>query len=138
MGGFILEGPGINTAFPVDGQQLLFLVRSGYVQFPTLTRENISDRNKSDGLARCITVFQALWMVVNSLVRVAQGLALATIELTTLSFVLVFLLSSFCWYFKPQGIVTRTTLRLETDLNEILREVSHLSPTRSRRGLFVR
>ncbi|KAJ5263650.1 hypothetical protein N7478_011255 [Penicillium angulare] len=125
MGGFVLEGPGIKTPFPVDGRQLLFLIRKDYVRYPDLAREDISDRNKSDGLARCIAIFQALWMVVNSLVRVAQGLALTTIELTTLSFILVFLITSFCWYFKPLGITTRVTLQLETHLDKILIENGH-------------
>ena len=118
-----MEGPGIGSPFPVDGQQLLFLVHHNYVRYPDLTKDNISDLNKSDGFSRWIAIFQALWMVVNSLVRVVQGLALTTLELTTLSFILIFLVTSFCWYFKPLDVTTQVTLTLETPLDRILMEV---------------
>lgn len=125
MGGFVLNGLGIKAPFPVDAQQLLFLVRKGYVQYPALPKEDIADRNKSDGVARCLAVGQASWMVVNCVVRVAQGLALTTLELTTLSFILIFFLTSFCWYHKPSGITTRVTIHLETGthIDHVLTEV---------------
>lgn len=123
MGGFVLDGPGIKIPFPVDSQQLLFLVQNDYVEYPSLTSEDISDRNKSDGVARCLAVFQALWMVVNSFVRVGQGLALTTLELTTLSFILIFFMTSFCWYHKPLGITTRVALHLRTHVDCIRQEV---------------
>lgn len=62
-------------------------------------------------------------MLVNCLVRVAQGLALTTLELTTLSFILIFFITSFCWYYKPSGVTTRITLRLGTHLDLVLIEV---------------
>lgn len=129
MGGFVLEGPGIKIAFPVDSQQLLFLVQNDYVEYPSLTREDISDRNKSDGVARSLAVFQAIWMVVNCLVRVGQGLALTTPELTTLSFILIFFLTSFCWYHKPLGITTRVTLHLRTHIDCVRQRVCQHTAT---------
>lgn len=127
MGGFVLDGPGIKSPFPVDAQQLLFLVRKGYVQYTALPEEDIADRNKSDGVARCLAVAQASWMVVNCVVRVVQGLALTTLELTTLSFILIFFITSFCWYYKPSGITTRVTIHLETHIDQVLTEVCLLS-----------
>ena len=51
MGGFHLEVPDEGT-FPVDANQLYYLVSKGYVDYPTQLEVDIEDRNKRDGLAR--------------------------------------------------------------------------------------
>lgn len=123
MGGFVLHGPGIRTPFPIDAEQLRFLLEHEYIEYPRIAKEDINDRNKSDGFARCIAVFQAVWMVVNCLTRAAQGLALTTLELTTMSFILVFLVTSFCWYHKPLDISTTVPIHTVFHINQILAEV---------------
>lgn len=52
MGGFVLDARGLEHPIPVDGEQLFYLVKNNYVECPTVTREELDDRNKSDGLAR--------------------------------------------------------------------------------------
>jgi hypothetical protein len=134
MGGFVLHGPGIEAPFPVDALQLLFLLQHGYIEYPRIAKEDIDDRNKSDGFARCIAVFQAVWMVANCLTRVAQGLALTTLELTTMSFVLVFFVTSFCWYHKPLGITTTVPIHTVVHIDQILAEVCLHAEIRWYRG----
>ncbi|KAF4222997.1 hypothetical protein CNMCM6805_009645 [Aspergillus fumigatiaffinis] len=119
MGGFLLEGPGVKTPFPVDATQLLFLVKQGYVEYPKITRDDIDDRNKSDGFARFIAVCQVVWFLLNCILRRAQHLALTTLELTTISFVIVFFATSFCWYYKPQDITSTITVTLAVDISTI-------------------
>jgi hypothetical protein len=51
MGGFILRSPD-EVDFPLDAAQLFYLLSKGYIQYPAVTKEEIEDRNKSDGLAR--------------------------------------------------------------------------------------
>lgn len=53
---------------------------------------------------RFITIAQALWFTLNCIFRFVQGLFVTTLELTTLSFILVFLVTSYCWYHKPMDI----------------------------------
>jgi hypothetical protein len=65
MGGFLLEGHGVKTPFPVDATQLFFLVKQGYVEYPEITRDDIDDRNKSDGFARWVLILTL--MEVNAL-----------------------------------------------------------------------
>lgn len=55
-------------------------------------------------LGRLITVAQALWFSLNCITRFAQGLVVTTLEITTLSFILVFLVTSYCWYHKPMDV----------------------------------
>jgi hypothetical protein len=64
-------------------------------------------------LRRLITVAQALWFSFNCIFRFAQGLFVTTLELTTLSFILVFLVTSYCWYHKPMDIDRPIILKLE-------------------------
>ncbi|BCS03147.1 uncharacterized protein AKAW2_70025A [Aspergillus luchuensis] len=121
MGGFLIDGPGTDRPFPVNAKQLRFLIEKGYVDYPMIGEDDINDRNKSDAFSRVIAVCQALWLLVNCAMRVAQGLALTTLELTTISFVVVFLVTSFCWRFKPSDISSTLTLHANTDIN-IIRE----------------
>jgi hypothetical protein len=44
MGGFLLDGPGIELSFPIDATQLIFLIENGYVHFPEINRKEIDDR----------------------------------------------------------------------------------------------
>ncbi|KAI2880141.1 hypothetical protein CBS76997_9932 [Aspergillus niger] len=117
MGGFLVDGPGTERPFPVNAKQLRFLIEKGYVKYPMIDEDDINDRNKSDAFSRVIAVCQALWLLVNCAMRVAQGLALTTLELTTISFVVVFLVTSFCWRFKPSDISSTLTLHSNTNFD---------------------
>lgn len=54
MGGFLIEPPGIDClpSFPLNGKQLFILVKGGYVDYPSIKKEEIEDKSKSDRLAR--------------------------------------------------------------------------------------
>lgn len=43
IGGFLLESPG-SEMFPIDAEQLFWLVKNGYVAYPDLDAEDIEDR----------------------------------------------------------------------------------------------
>ncbi|KAL2841357.1 hypothetical protein BJX68DRAFT_271231 [Aspergillus pseudodeflectus] len=119
MGGFLLDGPGIDAPFPIDAKQLLFLVEQGYLVYPRISREDIGDRDKSDRVTRVFTVCQGVWMMLNCILRATQGLALTTLELATISLVIVFVAASFCWYHKPSDVTTTRTLSLSTHFDLI-------------------
>lgn len=70
-------------------------------------------------LGRLFTIAQALWFTLNCIFRFAQGIFVTTLELTTLSFVLVFLITSYCWYHKPMYANRPITLKLNTTVAAI-------------------
>ncbi|KAI9798873.1 MAG: hypothetical protein M1833_004376 [Piccolia ochrophora] len=115
-------------SFPVDCSQLLYLTSQGHISVPDISDGDIEDRNKSDGLARFITVVQSLWFTAESLGRVTQGLFLTTLELTTLSFVFLMIACSICWWRKPMNILRPMVVRVDVDLSTVLREAN--APTR--------
>lgn len=51
MGGFLLQTDD-SSMFPLDAEQLYYLVSKNYIEYPNIDKEDIEDKNKSDGLAR--------------------------------------------------------------------------------------
>lgn len=51
----MLETSDLKSPIPLDAAQLLYLVQKEYVDYPALTKEDINDKNKADGLARSDT-----------------------------------------------------------------------------------
>jgi uncharacterized membrane protein YsdA (DUF1294 family) len=78
-------------------------------------------------LGRLITIAQAVWFSVNCIFRFAQGVFVTTLELTTLSFILVFLLTSYCWFYKPMDVNRPITLKLNCPV-ETIRNHHHQGP----------
>ena len=57
MGGFLLATPDMEKPQPLNGELLLALIRKGYVSYPEFDKAAIDDKNKFDGLARCVARF---------------------------------------------------------------------------------
>lgn len=56
MGGFLLEAPGLERPIPLDAEQLLYLIKHKYVAYPEdVTKKDLDDRDKSDGLSRYVS-----------------------------------------------------------------------------------
>ena len=126
MGGVHLAFRDRNSAgspsFPVDCEQLLYLVQHQHMPRPEISEEDINDRNRADELARAIAIVQALWFTINAVTRAATGLHVTTLELTTLSFVFQMTCSSLCWWYKPMDISRPITVFVNTDLAAVLHE----------------
>ncbi|MCJ1361694.1 hypothetical protein MMC16_000794 [Acarospora aff. strigata] len=121
MGGFILHTRDW-TPFPIDAKQLHYLIVKGHVQFPTLSKEQIKDKNKVDQLLRFITIAQIFWFVVNTLGRAVRHLAITCLELTTAAFIVCSLGISICWFHKPADIMTAETIESNSRIADILLE----------------
>ncbi|KAJ9615357.1 hypothetical protein H2200_001432 [Cladophialophora chaetospira] len=119
MGGFLLESPDF-PAFPIDGQQIGYLVERKYLNFPDIDEKTIWDKNKADGFARAVTVVQIGWFCIQCIGRAIQHLPISTLELTTLTFIFCTLCTFFFWNHKPLDAETRIVLRTETPIAEVL------------------
>ncbi|KAK4041490.1 hypothetical protein C8A01DRAFT_14747 [Parachaetomium inaequale] len=108
MGGFTLVSPDY-PPFPVNAEQLHYLVKNGHVDFPNITKPEIKALSKTDSLSKLIILWQVLWFSASELQRVREGLPMTTFELTALAFSLTMLITSLCWYAKPT-ISSSTTL----------------------------
>jgi len=54
MGGFLLCSPDYLDGFPINAEQLLYLVDHGHLDFPGLTRHDIRDKNMADRLSKLV------------------------------------------------------------------------------------
>ncbi|KZL70876.1 tannase subunit [Colletotrichum tofieldiae] len=52
MGGIFLKSPDFPDGFPIDAEQLYYLVKHGFVDFPDMESMDISERNTVDTLSR--------------------------------------------------------------------------------------
>ncbi|KAH7364748.1 hypothetical protein BKA65DRAFT_144057 [Rhexocercosporidium sp. MPI-PUGE-AT-0058] len=121
MGGFFLEAPDLSRPIPLDTEQIFYLVKNDYIDYPILSKEDIADKNKADGLARILAIFQALWFVTSTIARPIQDLSMTTLELTTISFVIVMFATSYCWLHKPSDISRPVILHCKVLMADIRR-----------------
>ena len=121
MGGFVLESQDV-PLFPVDSEQLAYLVERKYLQYPAVNKEIIEDRNKSDGFARLITSVQITWFFIQCLGRWGQRLTLSTLEIVTFATILASLNILFFWYHKPLDVETPVILRIDSRIADILND----------------
>ena len=119
MGGFMIQSPDF-PPFPVDSEQLAYLVKKKYLQYPAIDEETIGDRNKADRFARLVTSVQIAWFFIQSVMRWQQQLALSTLEITTFATILATLNSLFFWYHKPLDVETPIHLRMESRIADVL------------------
>ncbi|KAL6403896.1 oxidoreductase [Ilyonectria robusta] len=108
MGGIHLTSPDFQGGFPINAEQLHYLVLHKHLDFPDMETMEISERNSLDRLSRLITVFQAFWFVVTEIQRYHIGLPMTTLELTALSFTFIMFSTSILWYAKPSITQPRT------------------------------
>lgn len=52
MGGIFLKSPDFPEGFPIDAEQLHYLVKHGFVEFPDMESMDIAERNTVDTLSR--------------------------------------------------------------------------------------
>jgi hypothetical protein len=78
---------------------------------------DISDKSKNDPLGKSVALLQTLWFAVQAIVRLIQKLHLTAIEVTTLAFVALNVLTYFFWWHKPVDV--DYPIRIQVDPEEL-------------------
>lgn len=115
MGGFALD----LDASDLDGRKksgflvltprgVKLLAECGYL--PNIFEEEIFDKSKTDCLGKLISLLQAIWMLAQTVRRVAANLPVTLLEVNTLAHVLCALIIFFLWWKKPKQINKPTLL----------------------------
>jgi hypothetical protein len=78
---------------------------------------DISDKSKNDPLGKSVALLQTLWFAVQAIVRLIQKLPLTAIEVTTLAFVALNVLTYFFWWHKPVDV--DYPIRIQVDPEEL-------------------
>ncbi|KAF8649023.1 hypothetical protein AX16_006065 [Volvariella volvacea WC 439] len=69
--------------------------------FPTIPEEEIMDKAKGDFLTKLVVVVQTSWFVIQCIARHAQGLVVTELELVTLAFATLNVITYILWWSKP-------------------------------------
>ncbi|QPC70229.1 hypothetical protein HYE68_000981 [Fusarium pseudograminearum] len=77
-----------------------------------LSKEDISDKNKADGLVKLAALLQVVWFTLQCITRSVHHLPLATLETMTLAYVFNALVTYALWWEKPKDIVTASFVSL--------------------------
>lgn len=109
-GGFILETRDC-PAFPINAKSIFYLRSMGWIESPTITRENIWDRSKADLFAKGFAAVQTSWLLVQCVARGVQKIAISPLELFTIAFILPTMATAFFWANKPQNVNEPTIIK---------------------------
>jgi hypothetical protein len=124
MGGFIVQTKD-GVAWPLDANQLLYLIDEKWIKesiIPSqviLDKIDIDDRNKQNSLVRVFGIAQILWFLISCIARWRQNLAITTLELTTVGFIVTTISVSIFWFNKPADIETQRTIEIDATILEI-------------------
>ncbi|KAG0650328.1 hypothetical protein D0Z07_3230 [Hyphodiscus hymeniophilus] len=128
MGGFVLHSKEF-PPFPIDAKQVHYLWTKRYIEFPSISKEDIRDKNKVDGVLRIFTVSQIVWFVIDMAGRRAQNLAITCGELTTAAFIVCSFGTVLCWRYKPADVTTSVIIETKATMAEILCEAGDQAAT---------
>ncbi|KAF8834548.1 hypothetical protein BDN67DRAFT_975948 [Paxillus ammoniavirescens] len=102
MGGFILQDGREKELLSTRGA--LERLRDGKIVNPKITKKEIRDRSKSDGLGNALLVLQLSWFILQVIARAANNLAITLVEIDTLALATLSL-PLFCfWWSKPMAV----------------------------------
>ena len=131
MGGFLLQAKDSASiddkqesiawkTFPLNAEQLFYLIEHGYVEYPTISKRLIKEKDKMDTVLRLLTLCQILWFIINVSARAAQHLTITCIELTTAAFIFSAVGIVFCWAHKPADLILPEIIRTDISIQKIL------------------
>jgi hypothetical protein len=125
MGGFVLRTSD-DFSFFLNAKHIDWLLRHQVISTAQseksflLESKTIDDRNKSDTFIRVIAVGQALWFCVNIIARGVQGLAVTTLEITTIGIIVDSILVYYFWKDKPADVKSMEEVNIRMTLNEMI------------------
>lgn len=148
MGGFVFDLDTISASVlsPLSSEPqrltltprgVALLARCGLL--PDISKQDIWDKSKADGLTKALVCLQAGWMIIQVLARVVGGLPVSLLEVNTIGHVVCAFTIYVLWWHKPRQIQEPTILRGKwvQPLSAYMWMSSRLSDPRKERGLAV-
>ena len=113
MGGFAFDTSNAEQNFLPGGRKRVALSGSGVCSLsevnpnllPNIPMDQISDKSKSDTLAKILVCLQAIWFCAQCISRVAAGLSISLLELNTFAHALFALCAFILWWEKPHDVI---------------------------------
>ena len=89
---------------PLTLEEMELLYSRGTIDFPDITKRQIEDKSKGDGLSKGLVVLQTSWFVIQCVARAIAGMVITELELVTLSFAILNGVLYFLWWNKPLNV----------------------------------
>jgi len=115
MGGYCLQWrtpEGAKCGFLSSEQIAVFIRLNDLSPSVLLSKHEIEDKGKADWFVKAAAILQALWLVLQCVARAAQGLAVSTLEMSTLAYIPCAIVIFYFWGSKPYDVQTPTILSL--------------------------
>jgi hypothetical protein len=93
------------------------------------TEAEINDKSSRDNISKLIVLLQTTWFVLECSARVATGLPLTEVELTTIAFAIMNVLIFVCWWNKPQDVACPVRVPRAPDIDLSPPGEEHFGPT---------
>lgn len=122
MGGFTIPITKVSVTKGGDGASLSYsritltlegyewLVRHAPDVLPNITRDEIMDKSKADGLVKLLAVIQAVWFSLQCITRLSQNLTITLLEIHVLGHAICVVLIYLLWWSKPFDVNHATVL----------------------------
>ncbi|KAK0230077.1 hypothetical protein IW262DRAFT_1452980 [Armillaria fumosa] len=85
--------------------------------------ETIEDKSKGDAFSKTISILQISWFIVKSILRTVQHLPLTLLEMATLGFASLSIITYFLWWHKPLNVQYHISLD-GLNLSEFMRTLA--------------
>ncbi|KAK4182542.1 hypothetical protein QBC35DRAFT_518779 [Podospora australis] len=118
-GGFMLQTPGF-PRFPINATSVRYLISYKLISPPTISKEDIWDRSKSDHFAKTFAFVQSGWIILQIIARATQHLTITPLELFTAAFIVPSLTTAYFWASKPQNVAEPTVILVDWSIAELL------------------
>ena len=110
MGGFMLFDEG--TTRTLAPEELESLANSDKINFPRITKKEIQDKSKGDGLTKGLVIVQTSWFILQCIARGVERLPITALEVLTLAFAVLNFATYWLWWNKPLNV--RCPVRVPT------------------------
>lgn len=105
MGGLLFVQDG-EPSLAITFHQLQEFMDHNIIDPPSVTEDDIFDKSKGDFLTKLLVVLQTTWFIAQCLVRWAAGLIVTELEVVTLAFAILNIVTYSLWWHKPQNVQT--------------------------------
>ena len=100
----------------VNSAQLCMLVSRRRIEFTPISKEEIKDKSKEDGIVKLLAVFHVLWLLLQLIDRRATRIPSTQLEITVLGFAASTFITYLLWLEKPKDVTVATEVLVTGDL----------------------
>jgi hypothetical protein len=119
MGGFVIQQDHTSSVrHRIQPEKLLEMFQIDALDWPTLSDADINDRSKADWITKGLALLQIVWFITQLIGRLAQGLAVTTLELFTLGIVGCAIVTYIAYWEKPFDVQMLVVLQANCSTSE--------------------